>query len=140
MPVSILEAFASGTPVVTTAPEGMLYLVEHERTGLLSEPGDAEALAGNVMRLLREPELASRLAFNAHEEVQRYSWKIVRQQWLETYHSLEEGKIASNVNPNQTAAVNLVSPDCSIPESWDSPSKQTRNQSSKFKSRQMRSE
>jgi L-malate glycosyltransferase len=91
MPVSILEAFASGTPVVSTAPEGMAYLVEHERTGLLSEPGDADALAENVMRVLRYPELASRLAFNAREEVQRYSWKTVRQQWLQIYRSLQYG-------------------------------------------------
>ena len=36
MPLSVIEAFASGTPVVTTSPECMPYLVEHERTGLLS--------------------------------------------------------------------------------------------------------
>jgi len=91
MPVSILEAFASGTPVVTTAPDGMSYLVEHERTGLLSPPGDAEALAKNVMRLLSNPELAARLALNAHEEMQRYAWETVRQQWLELYRSLQCG-------------------------------------------------
>jgi glycosyltransferase involved in cell wall biosynthesis len=89
MPVSILEAFASGLPVVTTAPEGMSYLVEHERTGLLSKPGDAGALAENVVRLLAHPELASGLTLNALEEVQRYSWQAVRQQWLELYRSLQ---------------------------------------------------
>jgi glycosyltransferase involved in cell wall biosynthesis len=91
MPVSILEAFSSGIPVVTTAPEGMAHLVEHERTGLLSKPGDPAALAENVIRLLREPKLASRLATNAYEEVQRCSWKLVRQQWLEVYNSLDSG-------------------------------------------------
>ncbi len=95
VPVSILEAFASGTPVVSTAPEGMSYLVEHERTGLLSEPGDARALAENVVRLLRHPELASRLALNAHEEIKRYSWDAVRQQWMEVYRSMAVGEIAS---------------------------------------------
>jgi glycosyltransferase involved in cell wall biosynthesis len=88
MPVSILEAFASGTPVVSTAPEGMRYLVEHERTGLLSEPGDARALAGNVIRLLRDPGLYSRIAFNAHEQSKRYCWTEVREQWLDIYRSL----------------------------------------------------
>ena len=88
MPVSVLEAFASGTPVVTTAPEGMRYLVEHERTGMLSEPGDAEALARNVIRLLQEPELACQLASNAHEQLSRYCWGAVREQWLDVYHSL----------------------------------------------------
>jgi glycosyltransferase involved in cell wall biosynthesis len=142
MPVSILEAFASGTPVVSTAPEGMSYLVEHERTGLLSEPGDARALAENVMRLLREPELASRLALNAHEEMKRYSWDTVRQQWLEIYCSLQSGAAETSVEspiPDQTAAVNLVGSDRVHTESWDSPSTQTRNQSSKFNNRQMRS-
>lgn len=87
MPVSILEAFASGTPVVTTAPEGIRYLVDDERTGLLCEPGDWNTLAKNVVRLLREPELAFRLARNAHETSQRCRWEAVRGQWLEIYRS-----------------------------------------------------
>ena len=85
MPVSVMEAFACGTPVVTTAPEGISYLVEHERTGLLSQPGDAHALAQNVLRLLDNPALASQLACNAYEESQRFVWKIVREQWLDIY-------------------------------------------------------
>jgi glycosyltransferase involved in cell wall biosynthesis len=88
MPISILEAFASGTPVVTTSPECMPYLVEHERTGLLSPVGDAGALAANVIRLLRDPELAAALAENAHEESQKYSWKLIREEWLRQYRGL----------------------------------------------------
>ena len=42
MPLSVIEAFASGTPVVSTAPECMPYLVQHERTGMLSPVGDAK--------------------------------------------------------------------------------------------------
>jgi glycosyltransferase involved in cell wall biosynthesis len=85
MPVSVLEAFAAGTPVVTTEPQGMKYVVEHERTGLLSQPGDANALAQNVLRVLKDSELASRLAQNAFEESSRYSWGVVREQWLRVY-------------------------------------------------------
>jgi L-malate glycosyltransferase len=89
MPVSILEAFACGTPVVSTAAESIPYLVEHERTGLLSAVGDAQALAGNVIRLLRDPELSERLASKAYDESQFYRWPAVREHWLETYRSLE---------------------------------------------------
>ena len=88
MPVSIIEAFASGTPVVTTSPDCMPYLVEHERTGLLSRVGDEKALAANVIRLLRDPALAARLAHNAHDEASNYTWEAVREQWLNTYSGL----------------------------------------------------
>jgi L-malate glycosyltransferase len=88
MPVSILEAFASGTPVVSTNPEGMRYVIEHERTGLLSEPGDASALAQNVIRLLKDEEMSCRIARNAYEETRHYRWSAVRQQWLDIYRSL----------------------------------------------------
>src|SRR5262249_24715255 len=88
MPVSIIEAFASGTPVVSTCPEGMQYLVEHERTGLLSQVGDAHALAQNVVRLLREPEMAERIALNAQQEAKKYTWEAVRDQWLHIYREL----------------------------------------------------
>jgi glycosyltransferase involved in cell wall biosynthesis len=89
MPVSILEAFACGTPVVSTAPESIPYLVEHESTGLLSPVGDASALAGNVIRLLRDPQLSSRLALNAYDKSQSYRWPVVREQWLDTYRALQ---------------------------------------------------
>jgi glycosyltransferase involved in cell wall biosynthesis len=88
MPVSILEAFASGTPVVSTAPEGIRHLVEHDRTGLLSEPGDLRGLAQNVIRLLRDPAVSSRIARNARDESMRYCWKDVREQWLGLYRSI----------------------------------------------------
>jgi L-malate glycosyltransferase len=88
MPLSVIEAFASGTPVVTTSPECMPYLVQHERIGLLSPVGDEKALAASVVRLLRDPELAKRLAKNAQEESRKYTWEAVREQWLNTYRGL----------------------------------------------------
>jgi len=88
MPLSVIEAFVAGTPVVTTSPECMPYLVQHERTGLLSPVGDEKALAANVIRLLRDPPLAARLAQNAHDESRNYTWEAVREQWLNTYRGL----------------------------------------------------
>lgn len=85
LPGSIIEAFASGTPVVTTAAGGIPYIVTHEQTGLMCEPGDWKALANNVTRLLREPELALRLAAAGRNEASRYEWDNVRSQWLAAY-------------------------------------------------------
>jgi glycosyltransferase involved in cell wall biosynthesis len=91
MPVSVIEAFGSGTPVVTTSPESMPYLIENERTGLLSPVGDEKALAANVIRLLRDPALAAALAKNAYGESRRYTWEVVREQWLKVYREMPAG-------------------------------------------------
>jgi len=91
MPVSIIEAFAAGTPVVTSSPESIPYLVEDEKTGLLSPVGDAKALAANVLRLLSDPALATRMAQNAYSESSKYTWTAVRAQWLTVYRRLVDG-------------------------------------------------
>jgi glycosyltransferase involved in cell wall biosynthesis len=88
MPVSVIEAFGCGTPVVTTSPESMPYLVENERTGLLSKVGDEKALAANVIRLLRNPQLATSLARNAYEESRKFTWEAVRDQWVQVYRDV----------------------------------------------------
>jgi L-malate glycosyltransferase len=88
MPLSIIEAFAAGTPVITTSPECMPYLVEHDRTGLLSPVADANALAANIIRVLRDKNLAARLAHNAHDQARKYTWEAVREQWRNTYCGL----------------------------------------------------
>ena len=93
MPVSILEAFASGLPVITTEPDGMGFMVEHERTGLLSPVGDPQALAQNVIRVLSDSFLAQTLIKNARAEMERYRWEAVREQWLEAYRAAEDLKV-----------------------------------------------
>jgi glycosyltransferase involved in cell wall biosynthesis len=104
MPISILEAFASGTPVVSTAQEGIRYMIEHERTGLLCETGDWHGLTENVGRLLREPVLASQIARNALEESNRYRWNVVRGKWLEVYQALEQSSVVTHDSEKMVAA------------------------------------
>ncbi|TWX38934.1 glycosyltransferase family 4 protein [Frigoribacterium sp. ACAM 257] len=55
-----LEAMATGRPVVMTDTPGIEDYVEHERTGLLAPVGDADALAGHVLRLLGDDDEARR--------------------------------------------------------------------------------
>ena len=52
-----IEAMAAGVPVVAAAHGGLLDIVEHERTGLLFAPRDAQALALALQRLIAQPEL-----------------------------------------------------------------------------------
>jgi len=76
-PNSVLEALASGVPVVSTEVGGVPYLVTHGQTALLVPPADATAMAQQVLRLLREPGLAAELRANGLREVQRYTWSAV---------------------------------------------------------------
>jgi glycosyltransferase involved in cell wall biosynthesis len=88
MPISILEAFAAGTPVVTTNAGGIPYIVTDGETGLMVEREDCGGLARAALRLFEEPGLASRLARNAHEQSRLYTWPAVRDGWLKVYREV----------------------------------------------------
>ena len=90
MPLSVLEAFASGTPVVSTRVGGVPAILEDGVHGLLAPAGNARSVADQMLRLLREPGLASRLAEAARESCDRYRWPTVRAQWLALYRELVE--------------------------------------------------
>ena len=95
-PVSILEAFCSGLPVVTTAAGGIPFLVDHERSGLLSPPGDWAGLAEKVTYLLRNPDVAKLLAERAHQQVGSHSWQSLRTMWLRAYRAACERSESGN--------------------------------------------
>jgi glycosyltransferase involved in cell wall biosynthesis len=82
-PVSIVEAMACGLCIVSTNVGGIPYLLEHNKTALLVEPNDAEAMAAAVTRLLTEPDLARELSRNARIQAGQFVWDIVLPQWLE---------------------------------------------------------
>lgn len=85
MPNSMLEAMASGVPIVSTNVGGVPHLLEPERTALLVPAGDDEAMARALLRLLDDDELASRLSVAALAEVQRYTWARVAPLLVDVY-------------------------------------------------------
>ena len=84
-PVSLLEAFASGLPVVSTAVGDVPNMIRHGEAGLLVPCRDPQAMADAVLSLLRDPEGARRLARRAHEGLAAYAWPQVRAAWERVY-------------------------------------------------------
>lgn len=88
MPISILEALASGVPVVSTDVGGIPFLVTHERNALLVPPARPDAMAEAVLRVLNDPILASRLVDEGLKLAQEYTWPNVRERLLTVYRQI----------------------------------------------------
>ena len=84
-PVSILEAFAAGLPVVSTPTGDIPAMVRDGEAGLLVPPGDPEAIAAASDLLLDDSAFAARVAARARGEVRSYSWPGVRDAWDAVY-------------------------------------------------------
>ena len=86
LPLVVLEAMAQRKPVVASAVGGTPELVVNGETGLLVPPGDAEALAQALIRVLEDPALASRLGNAGRERVvTEFSLRAMTAPVLELY-------------------------------------------------------
>lgn len=88
-PVSVLEAFAAGLPVISTQVGDLAALVRDGETGVGVPPGDPGAMAEAVMTLLADHERAVGIARRARHEVERYTWPYVRGRWATIYSGTE---------------------------------------------------
>ena len=88
MPISILEALASGVPVVTTNVGGIPYLVRHDETAQMVSPGDAGAMAAAVLRLCSDSALAERQSRAGLALAREYTWTRVRDRLGKVYQAV----------------------------------------------------
>ena len=86
----IVEAQASGLPVVAVAEGGPASLIEHGRTGLLAS-ASADALADQLLRVVSEPLLRARLRRAARESVSGRTWPAALRQLADGYREVLKG-------------------------------------------------
>ncbi len=72
----VLEALASGVPVVAVAAGGLVDIIEHESTGYLAENDDnMDDFSERVKSLLEDASLRERIGSNALRYTQQWSWE-----------------------------------------------------------------
>jgi glycosyltransferase involved in cell wall biosynthesis len=70
IPVALMEAMASGVPVIASQISGIPELVRDRDTGLLVAPNEAEAIRDAILSCWHEPEAAARRAARARTLVE----------------------------------------------------------------------
>ena len=96
MPGSITESMACGLPVVTTNAGGIPYIVTHEETCLMIDCDDHEGMAAKAIRLLRDNDLAVSIGRRAREDARKFTWEVVRDEWLEVYFNLSAKPVTNS--------------------------------------------
>lgn len=89
--ITVLEAMASGCPVIASATGGLKELIRHGENGLLTEPGDAGQLADAVRSLLDDNEFAEILAKQAAIIAEGYDIRNMLENTRNTYYHVMKG-------------------------------------------------
>ena len=83
--IVLLEAMSAGAPIICSDIHGYRGVVRRDRDGLLVEPGNADALAASIRRLIDDPQLRAQLSRAGEERAQLFTWERVGQAVEEYY-------------------------------------------------------
>jgi phosphatidylinositol alpha-mannosyltransferase len=84
--IVLLEALASGLPVVATEVPGYMSVLEPGRDSMTVQPRNWRELGASLVILARDADLRMRMGDYAHEKARRYSWESVTADILHIYH------------------------------------------------------
>jgi phosphatidylinositol alpha-mannosyltransferase len=94
--IVLLEAMASGLPVVATEIPGYLSVLQPGRDSLTVRPKGWAELGAALLILARDSELRERMGAYGHAKAQRYSWSSVATQVVEVYEEARRAAAAPN--------------------------------------------
>ena len=92
MPISLLEAMASGVPIVSTNVGGIPHLVADGKTAVLVAPRTPHLMAQAILRLVADPALAARLSCTGVEASRCYGWSHIRERLYRTYARVQSAR------------------------------------------------
>ncbi len=90
-PFAILEAQATGLPVISTKVGGIPEFLADNENGFLIDPGDSEQLTQRILTLLQDPKLARELGRRGRKLIEeKFAWHLITSQVIDLYHKLLE--------------------------------------------------
>ncbi|MBQ0769357.1 MAG: glycosyltransferase family 4 protein [Bizionia sp.] len=84
MPVTVIEAMALGLPLVSTNVGGLPYLIEHNVTGVLVSPNDADAFIEALLNLQKDTLHREKIVVNARAHAETFDWDSIKALWVAT--------------------------------------------------------
>lgn len=87
-PVTLLEASASGLPMVVSDLDTFKCIIEEGYNGLFTKRGDEKNLADAIIYLLENEDIREKIGKNARKKVENYSWERIAEMTEEVYKSL----------------------------------------------------
>ena len=103
-PLSILEAFACGLPIVTTGAGGIPDIVKDRLTGFIVPCGDHQQLAARAIELLEQPQVGLEMTLRGLQECRQFSWEAVRDGWMGCYQQLSLGRREETLQVTEKAS------------------------------------
>lgn len=96
---TLLEAMATGLPVIATAVGGAPDIIENSENGYLVSVGDKDAISRNIIKILSLLKGAE-LGVKARQKVEaEYSWPVTIDRYLDVYRSLKLEKSVNKIKP-----------------------------------------
>ncbi|RKY07227.1 MAG: hypothetical protein DRP56_06080 [Planctomycetota bacterium] len=87
---AMLEAMASGLPIVTTKCEGVDELIDDN--GIVVEKAEGDYIAKVIMELIDDNERYKKMTLTARGKAEQFTWEKVAEQYIECYHNMIAGK------------------------------------------------
>jgi glycosyltransferase involved in cell wall biosynthesis len=92
MPFAMLEALASGLPVITTTVGGIPEVIQNGKNGFLVKPYDSKGLAEKILYLTENPNVASEIGIAGRKTIEvKFNWDNIVKQVLQVYNEALAG-------------------------------------------------
>lgn len=90
LPLNIVEAMLSGTPVVASVNRGHRELIQNGKNGFLIDVNDCERIADKVLKILTDKQLYGEIQKNANTYAQAYTFRNVKRELTKVYGFKDE--------------------------------------------------